>query len=701
MMQVSCRLASVVCASVMTAMLAGCWVEPKVAEPSPRPRRPKPEVPLTDKLGPRYLWGEKTAAGWIADLDSTDKHVRHKSVAMLASIGEEGLALIPVLLWALEDPDVDVRRCVAWNFHRKHHESARFVPALRDVAARDVPEVSKDAIESLKTLAGRHRKPEAVEALLDLTKHRRADVRDAAVVSLGSVRSFTEPPVLRLLTLAAVDPPTILAKKAAASLAQLGDAAIPGLFAGIEDSSPAVRWFAAQALADLSRKQRDRAVHAVPALVRALRHSQGAIRLAAAGFLADIGPQAGIAAPELIVALGDDDPAVASEAARALGVIGPESAGAVSALLQVLRSPGSDEDVRSAAARALGPLAAMDDGVLLALLETLPARVGDRFSQAEAGSPDAPEGPVSESPESSRAARLLGSLVLDDTEDVFSAAIASMGKLGAGSVPVLRGALQHRDPVVREGAAVLLGTIGTAAATALDALAAATTDPDARVRAAAVGTIGALGAEAKEAVSYLRRAFRDEDGRVRAAAVKAVRGVGSDPSVDSADLAGLLDDPETRYEAALALAEMGGEGGARAVPVLVREATALFGQGTEARDVLVRLGAAAVPGLLEALEASRRNALAFAKLASIVEEIGADAKAAVPLLRSTLASESFIIRLASARALGGMGAEAGAAAAELRARLEDQDAGVREAAKEALAAVEAASREPPADGPPR
>lgn len=700
-MQMLHRLAIVVCAPILAVLAAGCPGDPQVVDPAPPPRRPRPEVALTGKLGPRYLWGEKTAAGWLEDLDSADKNVRCEASTWLGSIGEEGLALVPVLIWALEDPAPEVRGSVAWHFHHKYRDAARIAPVLRDLAARDVPDVSKAAIDSLKIMAGDYGRPEALAALLELTKHKRADVRDAAVESLGSARSFTEPPVLRLLALAAVDPPTILGKKAAASLAQLGESAVPGLLAGLEDPSPDVRRLAAQTLAGLRKRPHQQPARSVPALARALRSPQWTTRLAAAGFLADMGLQAGAAAPDLIQALGDGIPGVAAEAARALGTIGPESAGAVPALLQALRSPGRDEVVRSAAARALGPLAAIDDDVLLALLETIATRLGARPSRAEAGGSGDPDAPgVLEGPEDSWTAGLLGGLTLEETEDVRSAAIASIGKLGAGSVSALGGALRHRDPVVREGAAVLLGTIGPDAGAALDALAASTTDPDPRVRAAAADAIGALGAAAKEAAPALRRAFRDADGRVRAAAVRALRWVGPDPSADSADLAGLLDDPATRYEAALALAELGAEGGARAVPILVREAAALFVQGTEAHDALVRLGAAAVPGLLEALDASRRNSLAFAKLASIVEEIGADAKAAVPLLRSALASESSIIRLAAARALGGIGAEAGAAAADLRARLEDPDAGVRNAAKEALAAVGAEPREPPADGLP-
>lgn len=665
-MRITDGLALVVCLALFAAVAAGCQRDTQAEEKAPRPRRPKPEVNLTGRLSPRHLWGGRTAAQWLDDLDSPEAETRSRAVVHLGSVGTEAL---PVLLWALEDENPGVRAVTVSQLQFLSGEEARLAPILRDLAARDAPEVSHAAIVTLSRLAYSGRS-EPLAALVDLTKAKKPKVRDAAVEALGSALRITEPAVLRLLELAAAEPGTVLGKKAAESLKALGVRAVPGLLSGMEDPRLPVAQFAAATLASL-RDRAPSAEYAVRDLAKRLRSARWTVRWAAAGFLADMGSAGKAAAPELVLALDDEVAAVASEAARALGGIGPEEAGALPALIRTLKSAGREASVRSAAGGALLSLAGRRDEVLLALIETLPMRL--------------------------RAGKLPGvprDLEEPGTDDLRAEVRSWIGDLGPASVPALRNALRHEDPIVRQAAVYLLGTVGTGAEPALDDLVVALTDRDPNVRAEAASAIGALGSTASRAAPALRRAWRDEDGRVRAAAVRGLRQVGLDPAIDAAPLADLLAEGETRYEAALAVAGLGGEDAARAVPILISAATALFGAKAEAEDALVRLGAAAVPELLRALEGAQRKSLEFANIAGILGRIGPDASAAVPTLLAALANENSIIRLNAVRALGGIGPGARAALEGLKARLEDPDSGVRAAAKEALSAVEAGVADP-------
>jgi len=210
------------------------------------------------------------------------------------------------------------------------------------------------------------------------------------------------------------------------------------------------------------------------------------------------------------------------------------------------------------------------------------------------------------------------------------------------------------------------GDLGADAEAALDDLIAAMADPDAGVRAETARAMGALGRKAGKGVPALRLALRDGDPRARAEGAAALGRVGPDPTIDAPELVKLLDDPHARFGAACALAGMGGDVGAPAVPSLILEVTSLFNpRAFEAQDALVQLGAAAVPELLKALQADDQDVFKFAKVATVLGRIGPEAKAAVPFLGDSLRSKQSIIRLNAARALGGIRPDAKEALAKV------------------------------------
>jgi HEAT repeat protein len=665
------RLFGIACVSVWLALAGGCGGEEKVADTSATGRRPMPQITITGKIA-RYVYGTKTIAQWLDDLDAPEWSKRSEAAAMLCAMGPDAIVVLPALIWALDDEDGRVRAEVASGLHFMAPAADRLVPILLDRAERDNFEVARSACGSLSSLA--NDTPQAVAALVRLTGGKRSNVRESAVRALGDAWNVTEPAVIRLLELAA-DPGSPLRSSAAVSLGRLNVLAVPGLLAGLQDPRPAVAKLAYETLSR-TRKNARSAVSSVPALAWALRHEQWTVRWAAAEFLADMGSAAKGAAPDLIAALDDKVAVVASEAARALGGIGPEGAGAVPALIRTLRTPTREDPVRWSAADALRPLASADDDVLKALLEATPALLR-RTPQEDIGDEET--------------AALLEA-TRDKVGEVRAAVSAALGKVGAASVPALRESLRHADPIVRQAAACVLGDLGADAEAALDDLIAALADPDAGVRAEAARAIGALGRRAGKAAPAVRLALRDGDPRARSEGAAALGRVGPDPTIDAPELVKLLEDPQAQFEAACALAGMGGDAGARAVPILILEVTSLFNpHAFQAEDALVQIGGAAVPELLKALQAADQDVFKFAKIATVLEKIGPEAKAAVPVLGESLGNKSSIIRLNAARALGGIGPDASAAAPRLKERLDDPDEEVRKAAKEALAKVEGAS----------
>ena len=75
----------------------------------------------------------------------------------------------------------------------------------------------------------------------------------------------------------------------------------------------------------------------LPALVRALRHRDPAMRLQAARALARMGSDAADAVPDLVDALADRDEQVRKQVVRALGQIGPAAEEAIPALVGQMR----------------------------------------------------------------------------------------------------------------------------------------------------------------------------------------------------------------------------------------------------------------------------------------------------------------------------------------------------------------------------
>lgn len=167
------------------------------------------------------------------------------------------------------------------------------------------------------------------------------------------------------------DPEAEVRRAAAFALARMGKDAAPAekalaaLLGGKEEDAGA-RANAARALGAMEAGRNGRA-----ALLKALGDGDPAVRVNAAGALADLGAADGAAVAPLARALRDDDWTVRAAAARALGVPKERNRAAVPHLARALLD--DVETVRAMAARALGRIAEEPKTGEAALLKALEA----------------------------------------------------------------------------------------------------------------------------------------------------------------------------------------------------------------------------------------------------------------------------------------------------------------------------------------
>jgi HEAT repeat protein len=258
-----------------------------------------------------------------------------------------------------------------------------------------------------------------------------------------------------------------------------------------------------------------------------------------------------------------------------------------------------------------------------------------------------------------RAEAALRRAAADSHPAVRYAAILSLGELAAaGSVELIAAALDDREALCREAAAIALGQVGPSAGDAAWqplVAALASTAPEVRFQA-----IASLIEIAPDRAGPLVRALVDDaDARVRGQALAALGDAGDRAAADL--VASRLDDAaEVAYEAALALARLGDRRG--------------------------------VPRLLAALE-ERERAL---DAATALGELGVDDEAAQEVL-ARLIGRLFgdpLLKVRAAEALARSGDERGAAHLVRASRSRRQD--VRGLAESVLSEL-AHGRRHPAD----
>ncbi len=284
----------------------------------------------------------------------------------------------------------------------------------------------------------------------------------------------------------------------------------------LADRNQAVRWRAAQALADLPL-----GAAAVSDLTRALTSHDAYVRRFAVWKLGEIGPDALPALDDLVALLRSDPSGEACGAALALGRLGDVEA--LPALVADLRSSSSDRRVE--AAQGLGLLGRP----AVTAVPQLIAALDDPDAALRAAAVEA-LGEIQFVQPALRAAVLRR--VDDEDWHVREQAARALGRphlAGPEAVRTLAGALGDPRFEVRATAVSSLAAPGNAGAHAVEALTRALSDGARPVRARAARTLGALGRLARPASATLENVSRtDRAPQVRREASRALEAIGRD-----------------------------------------------------------------------------------------------------------------------------------------------------------------------------
>jgi HEAT repeat protein len=406
-------------------------------------------------------------------------------------------------------------------------------------------------------------------------------------------------------------------------------------------------------------------------------------RLGAARALGDLGADAKAAVPALIRRLTDRDAFVPTAAANSLGAIGPEAAAAIPAMADAFRrSSGFDRGIIGPAMARIGPRA------VPAIVEL--TKSSDEFARWEA----------------TRALRLIGAgavrgearlleLLSDPTASTRVEAAHALWKIRprkAAFDTFIRG-LRDPDEFARAEAAAALAELGEEAAPALPDLVHALGDSSASIRGAAAKAIGRIGPRAKSAVPTLLRSvshsgegpFFGETGLV----TEVVKGIGPGAAPE---LVAALENPAIRVPAAWGLGQLGVDARSAAPRLRVlmtgAEGKARIAYGGIARTAFARSlwridrDPAVVPVLIDLIRVD--DFLVQRGAFDVLEEIGPEARPAIPRLIEMLDHKNRFLREAAAKVLGLIGPAAEAAIPGLEKALGDPETSTRIEAATAL-----------------
>lgn len=277
--------------------------------------------------------------------------VRVECAAALAALGPIGAAAAPSLVARLRgDTEIEVRRHAAHAL-AFHDRGGAAVAEPLGVALDD----DDDQIRSAASRGLSHMGDVGLAELDKGLRSSKASTREAAIIGLrGAGAAAVGPRVAELSALVASDLAPGVRGAAAWALAVAGVAggdAIPALSRALRDDDQAVRLRAAQAISKIGDPQG----RSVSSLSLALaRDASLDVRAMAAEALGLIGSPAGAAADALIRALGDESAVVRERAAEAVGRLALKRA--EDSLRRLSDDP--DDRVRRAARSALDGLGA-------------------------------------------------------------------------------------------------------------------------------------------------------------------------------------------------------------------------------------------------------------------------------------------------------------------------------------------------------
>ena len=480
-----------------------------------------------------------------ASLRDKDERVRRYSADAIGEIGSSAQSALPMLLGAADDPASRVREAVVDALPRVAPESPEVLVAL--IAALEDPDgtVEAHAVMSLGRLGAAARP--AVPLMAKMLRSEKdyftgghpgtlRPIRDCVASVLGDLGPVADEAVGALVQAADGDRHTWEAIPAIAKIGPKADAALPFLLrertpeavaaiARIDPDNDEVmailsrHWQSADRLWPERKLYHDRswcyvlgrfgprAKPAIPALEELLGADYWRCRISSALTLLEIDPtheraldvclatlkQRSAGFPEVgRVTMGDFlESGLEERLDRLMGPLGPRARVFVPTLCEILTNPGGS--ARISAAECLAAIGPEAEGAAPALIQALGSRRRD----------------------------------CSRSDDVRSAAVESLARIGAAAVPSLVEALEDEDVLIRAGACDTLGRIGSDAASAVPALIEALGDERMAVRAASAMAVEKLGPTADAAVPALVRALGDEYYLVRRSAAGALGTIGN------------------------------------------------------------------------------------------------------------------------------------------------------------------------------
>lgn len=554
---------------------------------------------------------EPTAAELARSLQAKDVAARVEALDRIGRLGDEARTLVPDLSRALGDPDAGVR----WR-------AARTLGGLGEAAA-----------------------PSAT-ALVQWAGDEDAKVRAYVAFALGRTNVRT-PPVVEALTGHITDPDPLVRRAAIDALRRLQpDPQVVGplVVKALEDADHGVVAPAIALIAEGGRR-------IVPQLIDSLQRSRA--RYWACLVLAEIGPDAADAVPALRGILSDPEPETRLQALMALGEIGNAAAPAAPDIAAVL-AKDAHEGVRYAAAYALGSIKApAGEPALKAGLNHSDPML--RLASAWALARLHPDDPAA----MRRAVLAIAEALSDKDARVRSGAARALVHLNPPmeiSAPIFTERLaKNADPTVANNAVEALSRQGVRV---VPRVRKALANPDLALYAARV--VSRLGSVGHEAVPELITALSSKDTAVQAEAAFALGAVGPQAARAVPVLVKLLksSDDRVRHTACYALGKIGAAGAeSDAALSELQRLTASDDEFTRICAVWASLKIRNQPTMIRKF---------------------------LPEMIGGLASTNRLVRLEMATLLGELGADAKPALADLRKLLQDPDADIRRAAEESL-----------------
>jgi HEAT repeat protein len=380
------------------------------------------------------------------------------------------------------------------------------------------------------------------------------------------------------------------------------------------------------------------------------------------------------ASPEVIAALSkalsDNDNQVRFQAILALSRAGAKAEAAIPSLLKLLSD--RDDQIRYRAGDALGKIGS---AALEPLLKAWPdASSRSRIAIAQAfgilGS------------QATTAVPLLTEAIDEGKEGLPRYAAEALVAISSQEHAAFLKMAQHPDGTVRRIGISALAAITSPSENVTQELQKGVKDSEPKIRETAIIALAKSSLPATEKSHFIESALLDETPSVRAAAIVAMRKA-SLPKKEFANRIALrLKDTDASAASAIVKAlGMLGSDAIATLPTLLEISTKEGVDQSQISETLASFGGAAVPDLLASIE---KQPTLEAMLSQALALIG---EPAINALVPGLSSDSELIRVAAARALGGMRPLNKALVEKLSAAVKDNSPTVRQVAVNALVAA--------------